>query len=157
MKQPRVWGSWSVYSPSLLHTPHPWEGRKPPPRQPSSHCPLIPFHSQLCAASRLVRSAVTIIPLTTKCGLLYSKALCFSVTLFCWLCSNECEFMHLSHDSFVVLVETKCLKTLISCEKPTACCESGYSVTCWQPVLRLAFTTNGINLLLSISFPFFFF
>lgn len=53
-------------------TPHPpWEGRKPPPHQPSPHCPLIPFHSQLCAVSCLVHCLVIKVPVITIYGLLY--------------------------------------------------------------------------------------
>lgn len=53
-------------------TPHPWEGRKPPLHQPSRHCPLIPFRSQLCAVSCLVHGVVVKVPVITIYGLRYS-------------------------------------------------------------------------------------
>lgn len=43
-------------------TPPPWEGRKPPLHQTSSHCLLFPFHSQLCAVTFLVHTVSPLSP-----------------------------------------------------------------------------------------------
>lgn len=141
------------------HTTHSWEGRKPPPHQPSHHCPLIPFHSQLCAVSCLLHSVVIEVPLITLYGSPYSgntRARAYSFwqidSFFKWM--PTCAFVLWLIGSVWLFLKFVKQKIGLSFEQPTGCsgCKAGYTVTCSRPGMHFVFKINGINLLLSVRF-----